>query len=1400
MPIESATLQEAISAARANPTDSDNWDHLETLAADQQAQETVADLYLDLLRAEGATDVVQVIGQRAVSWHEEWLGEDSAGLVEVLSRVLQLDSSAVWAFQRLTVLHTAKGRWAELLAVYDTAIAATEDGREKAVLLDEAANIAKDFAGDTDRTIGYMLQLLDLNPRDKQLATSLERQLEKQLRWVELVDLWRRRIRTVDKQEGAVFRARIADCYFTHLDEPSKAIEETRGLLEDGEEIETGLRLLERIAADSDVTEEHRRESLSILESQYRALRRDKDLVRVLDAAISLSGDEESVRLHRDAAERLIAQEDFSGAMKHLATVLRIDPSVRDVLDRFRNLSRRTQSHAEFVEALVVAAKNTEDAQTGFRFLAEAADVRRESLGDLPGAIELYQDALSRDVSAELSLPTLRCLADALSTTERREEYLDVLERLAGFEPTAGEKRALRGRAARLAEELGFGDRAAAAWEARIESDPKDFEAHDALLRMAEGAEDWERVVAILRRRSEVASAQAQIRSDLVRVATILSDDLGDLDAGIEAWRQVVVRFGEDETSVDALATLLRRAERWDEVAELLTRAATREASHVARVLGEAADIERSKLGKARSAAERYSLALAVDASSESAREGLLELLPDHDCRDVAAEALGQAYRRTADWRGVVGLVDFRVEGASSPEEKVHVLREAAQLHEAHGEDPEAALELWARAFHLAPEDPNLEAHVLRLAESSDRWDVATEALATAVEGCDPGSSRAIALQLKLARIGDIRLDNPEQAAAAYARVLDANPDRFDVADALLRTSIRLGDWPRVAWAFLVHAEATSTIPKDLAALIVEEADGSGAWPTLLEATGSVRAEMNITGRFARDLDFLLAGWYETKGRDLEGARGAYQRALVADPAHRPSLDGMAGILRKRPDRELYDVLMRIHALDERNLDPMYEALEVARASIDDASLVDETRRSLFQRASTLWTQGIDASGTRSAEQVSRGTLEELIDGYEAAGNHAELITLSIVAADLPVEAAERRAWRRRAAEGARAAGDRDQAIGMYRALLRETPDDQEALAALAVLCEEAEMIPEMLELRQTELRLTEDPERRLELRLEVARLVGDLEARGGRVEALRANLREAPGHARTIDVLIDVLTKTGRFEELVDDLTEQARFLESIDQAARAAVLWSKIAETAEKRLGDPEQAMGAHRRVIELQPSAYNLDALARLRSERGDHAAAAQWLDRRLAVAHEGERAEVALRLAREYELAGRDGQATACLESVFQMEPAAAEVRERLTAAYRQQEQWESLAQLLTASAPYLTDADELHRSAKEAAAIFQRLGRPDRAIPVLERAVSAAPDDRELRIVLAEGLFVDGRLDDAKVLLEGLVEGYGRRRNAERARVHQLLAQVERALGDLDSAMAQLELASSMDVG
>ena len=141
-------------------------------------------------------------------------------------------------------------------------------------------------------------------------------------------------------------------------------------------------------------------------------------------------------------------------------------------------------------------------------------------------------------------------------------------------------------------------------------------------------------------------------------------------------------------------------------------------------------------------------------------------------------------------------------------------------------------------------------------------------------------------------------------------------------------------------------------------------------------------------------------------------------------------------------------------------------------------------------------------------------------------------------------------------------------------------------------------------------------------------------------------------------------------------------------------------------------------------------------------------------------------------------GRGDDATQILENAFEQAPQNAEVRKLLLEQYREQGVTEKLAVVLEKSTQNVKDRKTQLAYAREAAKLYvTRMGTPARAVSVLKTVVEADPEDDEAKAMLADSLLEAKLYDEAKVLLEQILEGFGRRRSPARAAMHAKLASV-----------------------
>lgn len=1403
VPPPSDALTTAIEAVKREPDNDQHWELVEELVDSAQRPSDVRELFRSVLSKDDlVARVASQIGQRAVRFYEAWYGDDSRELADLLSKVVELDAGASWAFERLTVALTVAERWTDLLDAYDTAIARADQTARRMKLLDEAAQVAKDFAGQPDRAIGYMSQLSALEPDNASLAASLERLLERQGRYRDLIALWGARVELAPARQQREQRQRMAQCYVDSLKDYASALLEIDKLRKDAPEYKPALELLERMLAADAAPTDTRKGALTRLAEHFEKQKKPEEVVRLLELGLTFVDPSERRAQLRQLVSRSVALSQDERALGHQASLLTLEP-IAEVRDALRALAEKTRDFERYASALVEAARHSRDPHMQAELSTEAARLREEQLGQLPEAIALYREVFDAAVSADSSVAAGRRLLKLLEQTDREPETMDVLSRMSELEPVEAVRKAMLGKLAQLAEKLGDKDRARRAWSSRVGDDSSDVEALDALVAAATRDEDYAALAKLLRQRIRVGSNLQAKRADLGWLAKLCDEKLRDLDGAIQTWRQIQELSPEDREAVSSLTDLLSRAERWPELAEVLSRAAEGEVGRFTTLQTQLGDAYRVRLGKPEQAVLRYRTALQIDPRHPAARAGQATLVPHEGTRAIAVSSLADAYRLTEEWQHVVALLEPRLLSTPAAEERAKILIETAQLCEQKLNDRQQALECYRRAFALSPDDRVTEREIRRLAEALGQWLAVVSAYRDTLAGFPRPTPRVAELRHAEGQVFEQRLNDREAALEAYVDAARISPDRVEFATAAARLAGQLGQFRIAAEQVLAHMNAKGAYNETLLRAVeqvAEEVEGFDALCIALsEATVSQGA--GLSAAVSRELQTRIATLHRERRNDPRAAESALLRALRAEPGHRATLVALAEVQRIEPGAALVTTLRSIADGDDEQLDALWEAAEVCSEHVREKRQLGATLEALYTRALGLWRRGKKPTGKRDAQGAVAWAVDRLVAYQKEQSDPQRALLLLTEAAGLPFDSTQRQRWLHQAAALAMGPlADADRASELYRDLLAHDPRDTTALVALGQLYTERERLPELLMLRRHELALSPDLERKLALRLEIARLTGELETRGDRVGALQQNLADRPGHKPSLDALGMILRQKGQHAELSVIFDKQARVLRDMGRGDEAAWLYRQVAELRERALSDVPGALVAYRELHALVPEGDASEALARLHAELGEHAKAAEWWEIRLAVAPQELRASIAIAIARAHIASSQPSRARACLEQALVQDPAVDEARDLLAQLYREEGAHEQLARLLSSGAELIREPTRRLGYLREAADLYyDKLRAPDRAIPVLSRATVLAPDDLRLRIMLAEGFHVAGRFDEARGVLRVLIDGFGRKRSPERAELHYRLGRVCESAGLIDEAFTELETASKMDL-
>jgi tetratricopeptide (TPR) repeat protein len=1395
-------FKEAAAAVQHSPHAVSAWEEVESLAAELEKPDDVVLLYSEALSSSLEPEVAEMIGERAGGFCDEWFGDDPSVLEKILVRVTSLAPSSDAALQRLSVIYTVAERWNDALGLYDRAVETTKDQGRRIRLLREAAQLAKDVANRPDKAINYYQQLLPLSPDDAQVSQGLERLLERHERWADLIELWEGRLDTQTKKDRERARARIAGVWLDNLKDPARALAATKPLLAVADDDKEATALLERIIESPQATQPTREAAVDLLRSHYDATQRPREVIRVLERVINLDP-ANSATLREEAGSRLADLEDIPGAMQHYAALLEMNPSSSSTEEKLRALAERGGQHERYAEGVAAAARAAKDPTRRVELLGESARTRLDRLTDTDAAIALLVEASEVAGAADSEqLGVARRLAKLYAKAERHVERLAVLERQAQLENNEVSRSAILSEAAKLAEQLGDTERALKLWERRGDSDPSDTSGLDARIGILETQERWDELVAALEGRASKAPSGLQKRADLVRVALIHHQKRTDLNAAIDAWQRVVTDHKDDEEGISALADLLAETNRWAEMADLLEsasgRATVRTVARLVR-LGEALRVHLDQPPRALAA---FRNAIAIDPGSKEARAGLTALLEVASTRATAADALAQAMRINGDLGGVLELLPARLAEAKDDRTKLALLREAAQLRLEHKHDAQGALGDLAKAFPLAPRDQLIENQLTSLAKSTGDYLTAAFAYREAIDALGDDQREAARLRLAYADMVNEHLDDPPGAADAYALVAGVEPGNRRAVHAFAALGTRLARWADAATVVVRYTGVREAFDDELLSILEVAAATASAHEHLAAGMYGALERHKVPSSVGASFYHRLALLERDHRADGPAAIKAFRKALELGGERVAWLQDLVNLEKDQgTSPALLEVLRRLADADGRDLDSLVGAADVA-TKLGDREQALAILSAVLGRATAAWRGTASIKSARSVDAVAKWAIDALVDLYRTGGRARAAVDTLIEAARLPFDQNTRRDMRLRAAQLATVElGDNAAAIDMYRSVLASSPNDLDVIERLGHLLALEDRVPELLTLRQIQLGLESDPDKKLQLRLELAKLVGIVEERGGRLDALKANLEERPGHEASIDAVADLLSSKGQHRALADLLESQAQRLESATDIPRAAKLWARYAQVAETDTKEVERAISGHRRVVALSPTSDSLRALARLNLERQQPGQAVPWLESLLGTVPPGERLLVVSQLAKAHLSANQSERAIAAIEMNLDDNMQALELRTLLADLYRKSDQWEPLARHLTRSLPLLKEDQKLAREfAREASTIYlTRLGSPAKAIPALETALELDPTDKDLRTALAIGQRVAGKLGEARTALTELINDFGRRRSPERAALHVELARVSQAEGKIDEAMAEMESASKMDV-
>ncbi len=842
--------------------------------------------------------------------------------------------------------------------------------------------------------------------------------------------------------------------------------------------------------------------------------------------------------------------------------------------------------------------------------------------------------------------------------------------------------------------------------------------------------DQWMKLVAVLEARVNLAEHPADQAPILAEIGRLHEDRGSDPGRAFVAWTRAFVCDPQDDAArgeVDRLAGLL---EAWDALIAAYEEALRKSDDPMlgSRLLGVIARVHDERRGDPRSAIETY------------------ERLAAHDQEDLTAlDALEALHTMVGDWRGLVEVLDRKVERTYEPEARAELLRQAASVLEELLGDPKGAIVLYQRA---SDEDPNdviaLEA-LDRLYASSSNDEKLAEVLLRRMEA-DPDVETRVELGQRLAQLYETQLDRPHDAIDVFVRVLEMDPQNTPSVTGLGRLYERQAMWPELLDNLKLRAGL---------------AESSTDRVALIHRAGAVTE---------RELDDVLE------------ALVLYQQVLDIDNRHEPSLQALVRISHLEDYRlqaaEILEPLLHVHErwdllADLKKLkadaatDPFDKKAELsALAQVRESGLQDT--QGAFDAYAAAFAE--DPADEDIAEHLER--LAAMTDGYGRLAD--ELSTRAGGALD-PVVA--RGLFERLARIAEERLDDPARAIDAYARALEQVGDDEDLLAALDRLYVKTENWSALVEVLERRTNLADDPTERAAQRVRLGEIrethLGDLR---GAFRAYQEVVERDPAN----DPALDGLQRLGQNPELalevVDTLEGAFRETGSLERIAGLYDIRINLADTDgervrmlqeaarlwEEELGQPAKALESLRKAFEIDPrDEVLLSDIERLAAASGAWESL-RGLVEAVEAAGDADRdllRDLNLRAAVWYrDHLGDNASAEARLRSALSSDPEAASAHEQLAALLRVPDREADRIAALRAWADVEIDDFAKKERLREAARLAETaLGDSETAARCYEAILDVDPSDVNAIDDLVRIRREESRWGDVIKLLERRVE-------------------------------------------
>ena len=1190
----------------------------------------------------------QLYGQMASIYDQQLGRPDDA--VTSYKRVLELDPASTTALSALDALFTRQKMWADLAENLESQLSlATDDDAQIALMLRLAALRETEMA-QVDQAIDGYRSVLERDVSNVHALGALERLGHEPAHELVIADLLEplyRQIGDYQKLIGAhevqVRRADDATRRVELLHQIAQLHEDAAADL--GNAFATLARALEEDPANE--------QTVTQIDRVARATGRFADLATVYqrlgakqeDAALGSSLIMMSARVY----EADIG--DVDTAISLYRRVLEIDVNNLAAAESLERLFRQTERYQDLSQILQRKAEIVDEPADKKDALFQAAAIEEDVLEQPEAAIAVYQKVLAID---EDDLRALDALIKRYLGLSRWSDLLAVYSKKADLVADPEEKKRIYYQVGAVYErELGDVPQAIETYSKILELDPDDLQALSRLDVLYEQAQNWQELLGVLTRESEMCDDPNEAISFQYRIAELYEKRLDDVVRAIELYREILQRQVDNEPTLIALEGLksgdkdplgaaavlepvYEASSDWPRlisVHEIQVKHATDPFTQVD-LLHRIARLYEDALENHASAFDTYARALSLDNGNESTLQNL--------------ERLAMIVNRWGGTGSVAALYDAELDKlqGENPERFVELGLRTAQIFEVQLEDVDNAIGRYKRVADVEAENQIAVRSLDRLYLQTSQWAELAKILERESEiGQTP--DEILEYKYRLGQVQQHKLANLDGAITAYRDVLNAAPEhratlealeglfaaqtkQVEIAEILEPLYRAAGEWEKLAGVYEAQLAHTVNVPAGdgggderqaayyrIAELFEEK---------LIDPVQTLEVYIRALKEFPLDekageeaprLGGSIDGGWETLANAYADILGLHTDPNIQRTVGRrlaKTFEDELGDIDKAV--ETYRYVLSVEALDTEalaNLDRIYLSIEAwaelagilemrVKAPADDLELVDlyarlgevyETRLADIPNATVAFRRIFDG-----LDKTHDPAIQALARIYSAQASWTELNTVyerELENASGDVQEAEIRA--KLAHLAAERLNDPARAIDTWKIVLDLRGEDPEALGALANLYEQAEQGAwrELVDILERQFDIAETEDDRVNILTRRARTFeGKLQRDDLALEDWNRVLDIDFANLAGLRATAAIRRRQGDHQELVTALHQMVDRAAAMFDSEELKEIYRELGKVYGEQLSQPYDAADAWRKLLEVGPDFEAMDAL--------------------------------------------------------------------------------------------------------------------------------------------------------------------------------------------------------------